>query len=67
MILHPVVACARCGVHRPFQFGDALLWIALPQFLIALLIAALLLRFDPRALVAVGLMLVSFAFFQGST
>jgi DHA2 family multidrug resistance protein len=51
--------------HRPFQFGDALLWVALPQVLIAPLVAALLLRVDPRALAAFGLIVVALAFLQG--
>jgi DHA2 family multidrug resistance protein len=39
---------------RPQQVGDALLWIALPQFAIAPVVALLARRIDARILLAIG-------------
>jgi DHA2 family multidrug resistance protein len=43
---------------RPQQVGDALLWIALPQFAIAPVVALLARRIDARILLAVGTLAV---------
>jgi MFS transporter, DHA2 family, multidrug resistance protein len=40
--------------HRPQQVGEALLWIALPQFAIAPVVALLARRIDARILLAIG-------------
>ena len=43
---------------RPQQIGDALLWIALPQFAIAPVVALLARRIDARIILAVGVIAV---------
>src|SRR5690606_17943344 len=46
---------------RSLQVGEVLIWIALPQFLLAPLIAAILTRVDPRLVLATGLMAMGVA------
>jgi MFS transporter, DHA2 family, multidrug resistance protein len=46
---------------RELQVGAVLLWIALPQFIIVLPLAALLQRVDPRWVLALGSMLIGTA------
>jgi DHA2 family multidrug resistance protein len=46
---------------RSLQVGDVLLWIALPQFLIAPLIATVLRVVDPRYMLAAGLFAIGVA------
>ncbi len=46
---------------RSLQVGDVLLWIALPQFLIAPVIATVLRFVDPRYVLAVGLFAIGVA------
>jgi DHA2 family multidrug resistance protein len=47
--------------YRALEVGDALLWIALPQFVLAPVIALLLRRFDARLLIAIGLAAIGIA------
>jgi MFS transporter, DHA2 family, multidrug resistance protein len=46
---------------RSLQVGDVLIWIALPQFIIAPLIAGILRFFDPRYVLAAGLFTIGVA------
>jgi DHA2 family multidrug resistance protein len=46
---------------RALQVGDVLLWIALPQFLIAPVIATVLRFIDPRYMLAAGLLAIGVA------
>jgi MFS transporter, DHA2 family, multidrug resistance protein len=43
---------------RPQQVGDALLWIALPQFVVAPVVVLLLRRIEPRIMLGLGIVLV---------
>jgi len=47
---------------RPLQAGEALLWLALPQFLVAPAVAWLLTRIDPRIVIATGVGVTTVAF-----
>ncbi len=47
--------------YRSLQVGDVLLWIALPQFLLAPVIAAALRVIDPRAMLALGVFAIGLA------
>lgn len=51
---------------RSLDVGKVLAWIALPQFMLAPLIAVLLRRVDPRYVLAVGLWCVGIACFMAS-
>lgn len=51
---------------RPQQVGDALLWIALPQFAIAPVVALLARRIDARVLLAIGITAVLVACLMAS-
>ena len=51
---------------RPQQIGDALLWIALPQFAIAPVVALLARRMDARILLAIGTAVVLVASLMAS-
>ena len=50
--------------YRAMQIGDVLLWIALPQFLLAPIVATILRFIDARLSLAVGLALVGCACFM---
>jgi len=52
--------------HRPLQVGDALVWVALPQILIAPFVAWLLLRIDARPLMITGMIIVAVACVMGA-
>jgi DHA2 family multidrug resistance protein len=47
--------------YRAMEIGGVLVWIALPQFLLAPIVATILRFLDPRFLMAVGFALVGFA------
>jgi MFS transporter, DHA2 family, multidrug resistance protein len=51
--------------YRALEIGSVLLWIALPQFLIAPVVAAILRFVDPRATMAFGFAMVGCACFMG--
>jgi DHA2 family multidrug resistance protein len=51
---------------RALQIGQVLIWIALPQFLLAPFIAVLLQRVDPRYPLALGLALIGVACWMGT-
>ena len=50
--------------YRAIEVGSVLVWIALPQFLIAPIVATLLRFLEPRVLVAVGFALIGAACFM---
>ena len=47
--------------YRALEVGDALIWIALPQFIIAPLTALVVRRVDPRLVMAIGFGLIGLA------
>lgn len=51
---------------RPTEIGEIFLWIALPQFLLAPIVAWLLNRFDARPLIAFGMALIAAACWMAS-
>ena len=46
--------------HRPLELGPALLWLGLPQLLLAPLVLALSRRFDERPIMTAGLLVFAF-------
>jgi len=52
--------------YRAIQIGGVLLWIALPQFVLAPTIATILRFIDARWLIALGFALIGFACFMAS-
>jgi DHA2 family multidrug resistance protein len=52
--------------YRAIQIGGVLLWIALPQFVLAPIIATILRFIDARWLIAVGFALIGLACFMAS-